>query len=29
MYNINNKEFDAIKYAIATFIKPLGSIPKE
>jgi len=27
--DINNKEFDAIKYAIATLTKPLGFIPKE
>ena len=29
MRDINNKELDAIKYAIATLTKPLGSIPKE
>ena len=29
IYNINNKEFDAVKYTIATLIKPLGFIPKE
>ena len=29
MRDINNKEFDAIKYAIAALTKPLDSIPKE
>jgi hypothetical protein len=29
MRNVNNKEFNAIKYAIATPTKPLDSIPKE
>ena len=29
MRNVNDKEFDAIKHAIATLTKPLGSIPKE
>jgi hypothetical protein len=29
MRNINNKEFNAIKYAIATLTKSLDSIPKE
>ena len=29
IYNVNNKEFDTIKHAIATLTKPLGSIPKE
>ena len=29
MRNINNKEFNTIKHAIATLTKPLGSIPKE
>ena len=27
--DVNNKEFDAIKYAIDAPTKPLGSIPKE
>ena len=27
--DVNNKEFDAVKHAIATLTKPLGSIPKE
>ena len=27
--DINNKEFNAVKHAIATLTKPLGSIPKE
>ena len=29
MRDVNNKEFDAIKHAIATPTKPLDSIPKE
>ena len=29
MRDINNKEFDAIKHAIATLTKSLDSIPKE
>jgi hypothetical protein len=29
MRDINNKEFDAVKYAIATPTKPLDSVPKE
>ena len=29
MRNINNKEFNTIKHAIATPTKPLDSIPKE
>ena len=29
MRNVNNKEFDAIRHAIATLTKPLDSIPKE
>jgi hypothetical protein len=29
MRDVNNKEFDAVKHAIATLTKPLGSIPKE
>jgi hypothetical protein len=29
MRDINNKEFDTVKYAIAALIKPLNSIPKE
>ena len=29
MRDINDKEFDTIKYAIATPTKPLDSIPKE
>jgi hypothetical protein len=29
MRDINNKEFDAIKHAIAALTKPLGSVPKE
>ena len=29
MRDVNNKEFDAVKYAIAALTKPLGSIPKE
>ena len=27
--DVNNKEFNATKYAIATLTKPLDSIPKE
>ena len=27
--DVNNKEFDAVKHAIATLAKPLGSISKE
>ena len=27
--DVNNKEFDAVKYATAALTKPLGSIPKE
>ena len=27
--DVNNKEFNTIKYAIAALIKPLGSISKE
>ena len=27
--DINNKEFDVVKYAIAALTKPLDSIPKE
>ena len=27
--DVNNKEFNAIKHAIAALTKPLGSIPKE
>jgi hypothetical protein len=29
IYNVNDKEFDAIEYAIATPTKPLDSISKE
>ena len=29
MRDINNKEFNTIKHAIATLAKPLDSIPKE
>ena len=29
MHDFNNKEFNAIKHAIATLTKPLDSIPKE
>ena len=29
MRDVNNKEFNAIKHAIAALTKPLGSIPKE
>ena len=29
MRDINNKEFDAIKYTMAALTKPLGFIPKE
>jgi len=29
MRDINNKEFDAVKHAIAALTKPLDSIPKE
>jgi hypothetical protein len=29
MRDINNKEFDTIKHAIATLTKSLDSIPKE
>ena len=29
IHNINNKEFNAIKHAIAALTKPLDSIPKE
>jgi len=29
MRDVNNKEFNAVKYAIATLTKPLDSIPKE
>jgi hypothetical protein len=29
MRDINNKEFDTIKHAIAAFTKSLDSIPKE
>jgi len=29
MHDINNKEFNTIKHAIATLTKPLDSIPKE
>ena len=29
MRDINNKEFDAVKHAIAAPTKPLDSIPKE
>ena len=29
MRDVNNKEFDAVEYAIAALTKPLGSIPKE
>jgi hypothetical protein len=29
MRDVNNKEFDAVKHAIATLTKPLDSIPKE
>jgi len=27
--NVNNKEFNAVKYAIAALTKPLDSVPKE
>jgi len=27
--DVNNKEFNAVEYAIATLTKPLDSIPKE
>ena len=27
--DVNNKEFDTVKHAIATLTKPLGPIPKE
>ena len=29
MRDVNNKEFNAVKHAIAALTKPLGSIPKE
>ena len=29
MYNINNKESDAVKHAIAILTKSLDSVPKE
>jgi hypothetical protein len=29
MRDVNNKKFNAVKYAIATLTKPLDSIPKE
>jgi len=29
MRDINDKEFNAVEYAIAALTKPLGSIPKE
>ena len=29
MRDVNNKEFNAIKHAIAALTKPLDSIPKE
>ena len=29
MRDVNNKEFNTIKHAIATLTKPLDSIPKE
>ena len=29
MRDVNDKEFNAVKYAIAALTKPLNSIPKE
>jgi len=29
MRDFNNKEFNAVKYAIAALTKPLDSVPKE
>jgi len=29
MHDVNNKEFNAIKYTMATLTKPLDFIPKE
>jgi len=29
MRDVNNKEFNAVKHAIAALTKPLDSIPKE
>ena len=29
MRDVNNKEFNAVKHAMAAFTKPLDSIPKE
>ena len=29
IHNVNNKEFNTAKHAIATLTKPLDSVPKE